>query len=271
MNQSLEMFYKVTSSRHHDKMIRSAEPLKNHLAVNHFWYDKVSYDGYYSYFGTHTEWSEYCTGHIEFLHDIPHLSKPNLAVEGIHLLGLSPDKGLQNVLECGRSKYNIHFNLHIVKKTGEGVESYGFGTSRNDIGIYERLLNETPLLLYYIKMFREINASIFEIVNENAVNILDFQSSKFTTPHKDTIETYNRELLLSELGIHFAPLSPREEDVLRYLANGFPASYIAAELALSSRTVESIIISLKTKLQCDSKVELIQKSQIFVTVLLPSL
>ena len=56
-------------------------------------------------------------------------------------------------------------------------------------------------------------------------------------------------------------LSKREKEVLRFVADGYPASYIAGLLKLSCRTVENYIASIKCKLTIDSKVELIQKTK----------
>ena len=72
----------------------------------------------------------------------------------------------------------------------------------------------------------------------------------------------NRKHFLNNLGCASIPhLTQREKDVLRLLANGYPASYIKEELHLGLRTVENYIFSIKLKLSCDSKVELIKKSQ----------
>lgn len=186
MNQVLEMFNKVTSSPYHDKMIRSVDPLKTHLGINHFWYNRISYSGHYAYFGSNTEWSGYSSERSnEFLNDIPYLTNPDSAKEGIQLLGLTEDEKLQGVLEDGRKKYNIHFNLQILKKTADGLEGYGFSTCSNHVDMYNLLLREMPLLLYFTKKFRQDNEALFSVVEDNQANLRDIVGDRFNNGGKD--------------------------------------------------------------------------------------
>ena len=61
-------------------------------------------------------------------------------------------------------------------------------------------------------------------------------------------------------------LTPRERDLLKYISRGYPASYIAKKLELSVRTTENYIATIKEKLSCPSKVELIEMAQSFEAV-----
>jgi len=54
-------------------------------------------------------------------------------------------------------------------------------------------------------------------------------------------------------------LTPRENDVLHYLTQGYTAKGIALILNISRRTVEHNIENIKSKTNCHSKSELIQK------------
>ncbi len=55
-------------------------------------------------------------------------------------------------------------------------------------------------------------------------------------------------------------LSPRQQECLYHLLRGKSASTIGQMLKLSKRTVESYIDEIKSKMHCDSKAELIEKS-----------
>jgi DNA-binding NarL/FixJ family response regulator len=71
-----------------------------------------------------------------------------------------------------------------------------------------------------------------------------------------------REEFIKKMGFgSILSLTPRELDVLKQLSSGYPANYIAKQLQLKKRTVENYIATIKCKLACYSKVELIQKSQ----------
>jgi DNA-binding CsgD family transcriptional regulator len=267
MNKKMLMFNKVTSSRYHDKMIQSIEPLKTHLKVNHFWYNKVTSSGYYSYFGTHTDWSAYCSENPELVRDIPYLSDPNTAKEGIQLFGYTTNQKLQKLMDLGRIKYKTNFNLMISKKTSEGFEGYGFGCSDNSPATYERLLNEIPLLTRFIEDFKEDNAPIYKIIDEYHVNIDDILGPEFRKLKINNSDVYDRIQLLEKFRINIPPLTQRELVMLQYCANGYPVSYIAEQLTIGKRTVESHIINLKDKLDCYSKIELIQKAKEITSLL----
>lgn len=262
MNNKMLMFNKLTSSRYHDKMIQSVEPLKNHFKVNQFWYNRVTFSGYYSYFGTHTDWSAYCFENIELVReDIPYLSDPDMAKEGIQLFGYTNNKKLQKLMEVGRLKYKTNFNLMISKRTSEGIEGFGFGCNDNSSATYENLLNEIPLLKRFIENFKEENVAIFKIVEDCQVNVQDIMGADFPNLKFHDSDLYDRMQILGNFKINIPSLTLRELEILKYCANGFPASYIADQLSIGKRTAESYIINLKDKLDCDSKVELIQKAK----------
>lgn len=56
-----------------------------------------------------------------------------------------------------------------------------------------------------------------------------------------------------------APLSCREVQVLRHIILGYISKQIGKLLKLSFRTVETYINNVKTKLECQSKGEVIRK------------
>ncbi len=260
MNEIATLFNKITSSRYHNKMIKSAEPLDIHLGVNHFWYNRMTFSGHYSYFGTHVEWHEYCHNRIDFIKGIPYLANPYSFPEGLQLLGQSSEPQLQLILKEGRTKYKTNFNLHFIRRTANALEGFGFGCRDNSVTTYDRLLNELNLLKGFIGYFREVNAPIFAILDEFQADMNKVPCFKFNKSRKN-LSAVNRDQLLRDLGMGFPDLSSREHEVLQYCASGFPAPYIAEQMGLSIRTVESYILIIKSKLQCKSKVELIQKAK----------
>lgn len=263
MNQKYEMYEKVLSSSHYQKMIKSVQPLYDHLGVNFFWYDKVTYSGKYEFFGTHSKWAELCAEHLEWVMNIPYLYHPESAVEGVQLLGISTDQKLQEILAIGREKCHLNFNLHLLKKTADGVEGFGLSTASNSPKVYERLINELPLINRFIEYFKQKNLSIFEIVREHSVDLKRTLGITFKKPQKNKDFT---ETMLREMGYDIPPFTKREQELLEYVAHGFPASYISDELALSVRTIETHLNSFKNKLNCTTKSELIEKAKELVAL-----
>lgn len=265
MNQYTELLNRVTSTHHHDRMLHSVEVLRRNLGVNHFWYNKVTYSGFTGFFSTTPDWSSFCAREVDTIKCCPYLYYPSSCPAGVQLLGMSSNEKLQKILNVGRNKFKTNFNLHIVTKTAEYIEGFGFGTPYNNAETYELLIRELPSILQFIKYFRKTNQRIFSMAEECPINLKAILGSGFIT--SEIAPVYDRRKLLKEIGIDLPKFSARDKDILGYLANGYPVSYIADELALSKRTIESHIDKLKNKLDCHSKIDLIQKAKHIVELI----
>lgn len=256
-----EMLRKITSSPYHDQMMRFVIPLNDHFGVNHFWYYRVTYTGHYCFIGTHAAWNEYCFEN-HMIDYFPCLRHPDTLQSGISLMKKGASIGYKNVLRTAWEKFNINFNIQLLKKIPEGVEGFGFGTHFNHQMADERLLNELPLLRYFINACREKHQNLFEILYDHQVDLSSYLGPLFTENRKILTLPKERESFLRKLGFEaISSLTGREKDVLKFISNGYPATYIAEQLTLSSKTIENYIATIKCKLCCHSKVELIQKGQ----------
>lgn len=256
-----EMLKNITSSRHHDHMLRFAKPLNDHLGINHFWYYRITFLGFYSYLGTHSAWNEFCFDQLSLEH-FPCLRHPNVLQSGISLMKTDSDSAYKNIQQIAWDKFQINFNLNLIKNIPEGIEAFGFATRFDDQKEEERLINELPTLRYFIKMFREKNKKLFKLIEDNQVDLSSCFGKRFYERQKILVLPNKRDHLLHKIGFEAAlSLTTREIDVLRFISNGFPASYIAKNLKLSQRTIENYIATIKCKLGCNSKVDLILKAQ----------
>lgn len=262
MDQFLEMLRRNRSSPHFERAMRFASPLKDHFGINHFWYYRISNSGAYSYMGTNEDWNEYCFAN-SLTKFFPCLRHPKILGGGISLMRASPsDIKYQEVQKIAWDKYQINFNLNLYESSADGIEAFGFGTHFNDHKADERLLNELPLLRSFVKSFRKNHEKVFHLLEENQVDLASHIGTDFYQRPKEFSLPLERECFLSELGYSsILLLTPREKELLKFLANGYPASYIKNQLHLGLRTVENYIAALKDKLDCNSKVALIQKAQ----------
>lgn len=255
------MLRKTTSSPLFDRMLRSAAPLKDHLGINHFWYYKVTDSGHYSYIGTHTAWNEYCFDH-EMLINFPCLRNPSTLRSGIILVKNSAHEGFRKVLDTAWEKFKINFNINLLQKIPEGIEAFGFATEYNHPSSDQKLLNELGLLRNFTQLFRKNNQRLFQLLEDNPVDIAAYFGPLFHECEAHYLAPSEREVVLVKLGLMPAfQLTPREKEILRWAAEGYPAPYIASKVFLSRRTVENYIDIIKGKLSCYSKVELIQKAK----------
>ncbi|MBS4168711.1 helix-turn-helix transcriptional regulator [Parachlamydia sp. AcF125] len=261
MNCYNEMLKKITSSPYHHKMLQFAAPLNDHLGINHFWYYRITFSGHYCYVGTNSAWNEFCFENQMYIH-FPCLRHPKTLQNGLSLMKASEDPSYQDVLKTAWEKFNINFNINLQKITPYGIEAFGFATRFNDLKAEERLINDLPVLRNFIKVFKERNEKLFCLLDECQLHLPSQVGSKFYEQPKTLIFPSQHQLFMEKIG--FRPplsLTPREKDILRFIASGYPASYIAEQLRLSQRTVENYIATLKCKLSCSSKVELIQEAQ----------
>lgn len=260
MKQFEEILSKVTSSPHHNKMMRFVKPLKDHFGVNHFWYYRITFSGHYSYVGTHQAWSEYCLD-SEMIDHFSCLRHPTVTKTGLSLMKPCGDEKYKKLLDKAWEKFRIHFSLNMIQSTADGIEAYGFGSQFNDQKNEERLLNELPSLIHFTKVFKQENQKIFDLLENVQADLTSYIGPVFYEIPKGIELPLNRSRFLRDIGYKLPSLTPRELDILKFLANGFPASYMAKKLHLSSRTIENYVARMKIKLLCTDKVELIQKAQ----------
>lgn len=265
MNPFSAMLKKITSSSNFDQMIRFSSPLKECMGINHFWYYKITSSGDYSFLGSHASWSEFCFDKA-LVQNFPCLRHPRTLMTGINLMRTAADDEYKKVLETAWDKFRINFCLNLTYGIPDGIEAFGFATCFNDCHAEERLLNDLPLLRYFIKNFRIKFKKLFHLLDDNQVNLPAHFGPVFYEQPKTLAFIHDRDKCLRKFGFEgILTLTTREKDILKFLANGYPSSYVAKQLKLSQRTVENYIVTIKSKLFCDSKVELIQKAQDFMS------
>jgi DNA-binding CsgD family transcriptional regulator len=256
-----DMFQKITESPYYDQMLKFAAPLNDHFGINHFWYYRITFSGHYCFLGTHTSWNEFCFDH-SLVCQFPFLRHPQTLQAGISLMKSYEEPDYKKLLLLAWEKFQINFNINIHKNISDGIEAFGFASHFNDPKSDERLLNQLPLLIRYAQAFRQQNKKLFQLLDDQQVNLSALWGSKFYEGQKEIAIPLDRKLFLRKMGFEaFFSLTPRELDVLKLLSQGFPASYIAQELHLTKKTIENYTATIKCKLSCQSKVEMIKKTQ----------
>jgi DNA-binding CsgD family transcriptional regulator len=263
-----QMVSKVTSSNHYNKMMRFVKPLEEHFGINHFWYYRVTNTGLYSYVGTHAKWNEKCLGERDDMLKGPYLRHPDTLTSGVSLMKNSSGPTFNEIITTASEDFGINFNLHLLKKTNEGAEGFGFATHQNLHVNDEYLINELPLLTKFIKQFRQENSKIFYLIHDNPIDLNQIMGSAFYESNQPLTfpkKSKNREEFIRKLGDYdeMMALTPQEKLIFMELANGFSAPYIANKLFLSTRTIENYIANIKLKLLVDTKMELIEMSKEF--------
>lgn len=260
MNSFQKMHRRISSSSAYKKFVHFASPLKE-CGINHFWYYKITHEGHYSYIGTNEAWNEFCFDNSMLKH-FTCIRHPDFVQKGISFMKTSADGAYQQVLQKAWDRFGINFNVNISNPISNGIEAFGFASSFNDAHADERVINHLPFLRGFMKVFRGQHKKLFQMLEENQVDLIPEIGQHFYERPKALMIPFEKDPLLKNLGIHdFLSLTPREKDVLKYLLHGFPALYIANEMSLSKRTVENYLANIKSKLACKSKVDLICRAK----------
>lgn len=263
MKDFKDALQKTASSPHHDKMLKMSVLLQENFGINHFWYYKITHQGHFSYFGSNMAWNEYCIEN-ELIKHSPNIRPPDTQPSGINFVASGVSTNSKEVLDVAWDKFRLNFNLLITQKVSSGVEAFGFATKYKDSWADQRLLNDMPVLKHFTKVFKKEHQKLFNLIDEYSIDVATKFGEDYYNRPKILTSLNNPKNFLEKLGYaDILSLAPRELSILKYLYNGYPAAYIAQELHLSKKTVENYLATLKDKLNCATKVDLILKAKSF--------
>jgi DNA-binding CsgD family transcriptional regulator len=261
----------TTRNNKYGKMIRSTADFCSYFDSNHFYYCRVVKKGnvgYYSSLGTHLNWHEFHYCNTQDMASWPIIRNPENLNSSIIILKNTSDPTFKKALETAWNKFGVNLSINIQKKIPDGIECFGIGLKSNHIKAEQFLLNHLPLIDKFIEYFVENNKELIHLSHEHQVDISTVIGDRYYERQEEyPIKRVNNNLL-KQLGLAAVELlTPREIDVIKYTAGGYPAIHIAKQLGLSKRTVEHYIVNIKSKLDCHSKVCLINKSKEIYSIL----
>ncbi|RDI43407.1 response regulator transcription factor [Aquicella lusitana] len=144
----------------------------------------------------------------------------------------------------------------LLKKRGGFIEAFYFACALPRDKAINYYLNQLPLLHKFINYFQTEANGLLKLAHENTLILPEKMRPKMWG---DSLQrpTPAHDRLLSQIKneIH---LTKREIECANYIGQGYTIKEIAELLALSSRTVESHIAHIKTKLNIRRKSELVK-------------
>jgi DNA-binding CsgD family transcriptional regulator len=256
-----ELHHITSRSNEFNKMVRSVAPLSDCYGVNHFFYYRIVSNFFYGV-GTHLKWHEFYIDNIDLMSHAHTTKHSNILKSEIVLFKSTSDPSFKELLNTAWNKFNINLTINVQREIKGGIEGFGFGVKSNHVKADQHLLNHLPLLNKFVDYFTEKNSKLINIAKESQVDIASLLGKQFYKKQSEYPMGGSKKNLQKQLGLlPLEALTRREIEVIKFLAQGYPAKYIAEQLHISHRTVENYIATIKSKLNCDSKSSLIEKSR----------
>lgn len=194
------------------------------------------------------------TSHYVYLSDV--LLLPDSVME--------PNKFIENI-KIANEGFNVYHRLCLTFNTPEYVEVFAFGLTKPSKNMVEIFMNHINVLEKFCIYFRETS---WDLLEESAKHRIRFDQTlepvEFSDLNFKIDETYKdffsdiklqKYRLQTKNGNCF--LTGREFECLLWSAKNKTAKQIGRLLSLSPRTVEDYLVKVKSKLNCTSKLELI--------------
>lgn len=249
------------SSKFHDKIQKFCVPLVKSFGVSHFYHARVTNSGHFIGVNLNRSWEEYFLSDKSHLLIWPDKCQPCKIKNGIRFLQGNENDSLNKLLIKAKEDYSLNFSLQFVEKSNQGTNMYGFALNSSDPLQQMTFANEMPLIRLFIKRFQEEFKTLYSTLDNKMVSMSNLLGPSFYNAKVPSITKSSlRDEFLTRIGIEVPmPLTDRETEIIKYFLKGCPASQIACELFISTRTVEHHLERIKDKFHSSSKSELFQK------------
>ena len=161
-----------------------------------------------------------------------------------------PNRLYNEASEC----FNISHGLTITRKEGEFCDFFFFGTNRENPLVKKIYLNRREVFDHFCDHFLDIGKKIITTATESKVT-LPYKPNSKTQEQPFHVDEFLKDI--SKYKSDWTKLTKRELDCAYFLIQGRSNKEIARELNISPRTVEDYITSIRYKVHCKSRSELI--------------
>lgn len=168
------------------------------------------------------------------------------------------------------TKYNVKHSCVLMEKNADRCDEYGFAVPSDCRYRESLIINQKPLLITFIRYFKNQMADILKEIRNNPINLLkEIEPPYFLIKAglpKIHLENLTKINFLTQLESKYHHLlktkfSKREIECLREFIKNKSAKQIGEKLFLSTRTIEYYMNNIKNKLSCHTKSELSEKLQ----------
>lgn len=258
--------------KYNHKMQKMYTVLKEHFNINYFYYQILSSDGKCSIITCDPKYAEFYLANKCYLAD-PFLRHPSNFNEGTVFWSSMTQPCEEKLRDTMREHFNVDHGIELIQKSDNpnyDYEFFGFTAPTHHKEITNIFVNEIDLFRKFCHYFRAEMSQILRKMQENPVNMGELKGEKFfeinpvgfrlpTERRTDLEQNFlsTTHSLINGKPELLLPLSQRERECLALYVQGKSAAGTAEILGLSYRTIEHYIESIKNKLNCDKKSDIL--------------
>ena len=212
------------------------EPIKS-MGINYFHYTIFYNNGKRIYICSEPKWLEHYLD-CQFYNNLAHANVYSLAI-GQHKALWSSYK--KDDIFTAIKNFNIGNGFSIINRHPEMVESFHFASTIDNHSINQFYLNHSELFLKFMDFFKNRIKSLIPLNNQLITVTSDLKLTPISLGDKKVKQFFDiykvKKYLLDEECV----VTPRQFEILGYLATGVSPKEVARILNLSTRTIEEYI------------------------------
>lgn len=269
MNDSNLMIRKFTI-RYSDKIKKICEPLYRYFRINSFWHSNTNAAGKHFTIGSNPEFHDFYYSSKLYLHS-PFFRHADLVKPGFYSYRSFKEKNFQNTIDTCSLKFSLEMCIGFVLKRDNHLVRFGYATDPSNARMFNDVfINNKSLLLKFNEYFLQETKDLTKGIEDFLVDLPSEMGESYYYPSKEMTSWTSAKIdqygFLEELGLikkeDILKLSRREMQCLQHLQQGLSASESGEKLGISRRTIEHYRDSIKNKLNCSSKSELREISEL---------
>ncbi|MDP1836685.1 MAG: helix-turn-helix transcriptional regulator [Chlamydiales bacterium] len=237
-----------------DRTIKKiCEPLIDCLGVEVFSYSYIDADGRFCYLSNEPEFTQYYFEQHYYLHN-PYCAHPALFRSGHAILPCTVDAEAQQIL---RTRFEADHFLLSTQANESSMESFVFANRGGlENNRWNQYIDQLDLLNKFGRYFkREAEDLIGKMTAEGFNAQIAIGKDKFLTP--SLVPLCNNDPKVTSFLKTVTGLSRQEQRCLDLFKQGKSAQQTGAVMGLAKKTVEHYFDSIKNKLGCSSKWDLL--------------
>lgn len=239
----------------YDKKIRGVTShLYKNFNIFYYTYFKVQSDGRFITLSNNPEQLNFYYVEKYYLNN-PYLVDPNLLKSGLVFTATTKDEEYLNTINTSLNRFQMDNTFLMLDKKGEQVEGFLYATKPNESTF--NYISNLDILKKFNWFFNREMSSVIKKMYSEEFNLKAAKGINFFK-RKEGLPLAAKDKISQDFLKMISPLSPQEEKCLDLFRSGYSAQATACIMGLSRRTVEHYFESIKNKLGCYSKWDLLK-------------